>query len=324
MNSILSDAAELAAEQDYQSAYELVSDGLKNYPKSESMQEKVEEYGKAWISATIAESKVLANSGDYEGALDLVENRLATFPESTDLKQRVMVYTAELNKRFCNTYSGTYSAGNTRGFDLEITSCDYEGNINAVFSFYSIDDSNMLFGSYKMEGNILKSFEDGSMEAALTGTEWINKPGSFSMINFNIKISADKTRLDSDDYEINGTIVEPVDYSPLVKTYSGTYKPGWGVTGLDLTILSCDDNGHVKAEFSFYKTSQNSSARTGKFSLIGRIAETYPDGSVRVDLVGDEWINSPGGMVMMIDFSIIINDERNAAYSDDYEIKLAG
>lgn len=324
MKSIISDAEALAANQNYQGAYELVSDGLKNYPKSEDMQEKADEYGEAWISATISEADLIAQSGDYESALDLVQTRLVTFPESDKLEQKVQDYTAELNKRICKTYSGTYSAGNTRGFDLEIISCDYKGHINAIFSFYGIDGSDMLFGSYKMEGDILNSFDDGSVEASLVGTEWIEQPGSFYMIDFNISINADQTLLTADDYEISGKVVDPVDYSPLVKTYSGTYKPGWGVTGLDLTILSCNSNGHIKAEFSFYKTSQNSSAKTGKFSMIGRIAETYSDGSVKIDLVGDEWIDSPGGMVMMIDFSIIINAQRDASYSDDYEINLAG
>lgn len=323
MKSIISEAEALAANQDYEAAFELVNDGLVTYPKSEAMQEKVDEYGEAWISVIISEADSLAADGDYESALDMVNTHLITFPESEKLQKKVQDYTGELNKRICKTYSGTYSAGNTRGFDLEIISCDYKGHINAVFSFYSIDDSDMLFGSYKMEGDILNSFDDGSVEASLVGTEWIEQPGSFYMIDFNISINADQTLLTADDYEVSGKVVDPVDYSPLVKTYSGTYRPNWGVMGLDLTILSCNDNGHIRATFSFYKTSQSSNGKTGKFAMIGRIAETYPDGSVKIDLIGDEWIDNPGGAVM-IDFSIIINAQRDAAYSDDYEIKLAG
>lgn len=322
--SIISKAETLAANQNYQEAYDLVNDGLNNYPNSKAIQEKVVEYGEAWISDTISKANIIAQNGNYEKALELVQARLTTFPESDKLEKKVQEYTVELNKRICKTYSGTYYAGNTRGFDLEIISCDYNGHISAVFSFYDIDDSDMLFGSYKMEGDILNSFDDGSVEASLIGTEWVEQPRNFYMIDFNISINGNQTLLTADNYEISGKAVDPIDYSSLVKTYSGTYKPDWGVTGLDLTILSCNNNGHIKAEFSFYNTPQNSNAKTGKFSMIGRISETHSDGSVKIDLIGDEWINRPSGNVIMLDFSIIINTQRDTVYSDDYEIKLVG
>lgn len=58
--------------------------------------------------------------------------------------------------------------------------------------------------------------------------------------------------------------------------------------------------------------------------MIGRVAQTYTDGSLRADFISNEWIESPGGMVMMLDVSVIINAELNEAYSDVYQIKLAG
>lgn len=324
MESIIYEAEALAASDNYESAYKLVHSSLDTYPNSKVMQQKVEEYAEGWISSTLLDAGLLAKGGDYEGALDMINTRLSTFPDSEELQEKANVYKGELNKQFCKTYSGTYDAGVERGFDLEIISCDYNGHIDAIFSFYSIDESEKLFGSYRMEGDIVSTLNDGSIVASLAGTGWINQPGSYYMIDFEIAIDADKKQLTSEDYEIRGVAVDPIDYSDIVKTFSGTYKPSWGVTGLDIIIRSCDDTGHITAEFSFYPTNQNSSAKKGRYSMIGRVAQTYSDGSLRVDLVSNEWIESPGGMVMMLDVSIIINAERNEAYSDDYQIKLAG
>ena len=232
------------------------------------------------------------------------------------------------NESIVKTYTGTYSEGSLQslhGFDLEILSYDENGHVEAVFSFYNADGTKDLFGSYKMEGEMVLKV-NGSVSIQLTGTEWIEQPLGYHMLSdMEVAINADRTILSSEKYELYGVEKDAnglYDVSDIAKTYSGTYTTNWGVTGMDLTITSCDvNNGYVQAESYFYPGEESSKAKTGRFTMIGRVVYVYPDGSVKLALMGDEWIEEPDGAVML-NFNLTINKDRTEATSDRYQMNL--
>ena len=55
--------------------------------------------------------------------------------------------------------------------------------------------------------------------------------------------------------------------------------------------------------------------------MIGRVVYVYPDGSVKLALMGDEWIEEPDGAVML-NFNLTISGDRTEATSDRYQMNL--
>lgn len=225
------------------------------------------------------------------------------------------------------TYTGTYIAGSgMRGFDLEITSCD-ENQVQAVFSFYATEYGiNSPFGSYEMEGSIVEVIDNNEVIISLLGTNWIVQPGGYYMIDFDITLNIEESTINSNDYELYGLeeslqIMRGYNYQTMLKTYTGTYVAGQGVTCLDLNILSCNEYGQVEAEFYFYPHEHNQDVATGKYKMNGKVRSILPDGSVEIVLQGIEWIENPGGYQMM-DFIINIDTEHKNAVSDSYQINL--
>ena len=329
VRSIIADADSMIQDGNYEFALNRIEQGLETHPGSKALQAKIEEYSGLWITSILSSTDELATNGDYESALNAAKSGLVYFPESDELQQKVEEYTAQLNTKIARTYTGTYSIGNVgsiRGFDLEIINCDLDGNIEAIFSFYSVMDSDDLFGDFRMEGNVIDNLNDGSIVASLKGTEWINQPGSFYMMNFDVTFNEDKTIITSEDFNIFGidkAMDEPFDYPEIVKTFSGTYKPTWGISGLDLCILNCNEKtGDVTAEFNFYQIDDNDRAKNGRFLMIGKIVNIYPDGAIKIALKGDEWIDKPSS-TSMIDFYLTINAARDAATADSYQIELS-
>ncbi len=322
----ISTADELANNGDYIGAIQKIGETSAIIGDDSELTAKAQSFEATYVENVLEQVNIYLSEQNFTAAGTLLETAANEFPDNKVISnKKAEVATLSINVGILKTYSGTYSSGSLREFDLEIVSCDNNGNIEATFSFYSVDSSSNLFGSYKMKGNILTKLNDGSVIASLSGTEWIVRPGNYSMIDFDITINADKTILTSEEYEIYGVDVNATgmyDYADILKTYSGTYMSSWGVTCLDLSILSCnEDTGDVQAEFYFYPHEHNPDIKTGRFIMMGKVVYEYPDGSVKIALKGYKWIEQPSSSTM-IDFYITINSGRIAANSDSYQINL--
>lgn len=226
------------------------------------------------------------------------------------------------------TYIGTYTSDrNVRGFELTVTSCDQEGNLTAVYEFYDLYGENKVYGSYNIEGKITTELSDGSVIASTKGVEWVVSPGySYSMSDRELTFNPERTLVTSEETDFYG-IAENTpgmyEHDDIVKKYTGTYMPNWGVTSAELTITSCDENtGEVQAEFAFAPHEHNTEAQTGSFVMSGKVIYEYPDGSIKLALMGDQWIQKPEENTQMLSFYLTISPERDKAISELYQIYL--
>lgn len=226
------------------------------------------------------------------------------------------------------TYIGTYTSDrNVRGFELTVTSCDQEGNLTAVYEFYDLYGENKVYGSYNIEGKITTELSDGSVIASTKGVEWVVSPGySYSMSDRELTFNPERTLVTSEEADFYG-IAENTpgmyEHDDIVKKYTGTYVPTWGVTSAELTITSCDENtGEVQAEFAFAPHEYNTEAQTGSFVMKGKVIYEYPDGSLKLALMGDQWIQKPEENTKMLSFYLTISPERDKAISELYQIYL--
>lgn len=90
------------------------------------------------------------------------------------------------------------------------------------------------------------------------------------------------------------------DLSGLVKTYTGTYVAGQGITCVDFTITSCDKYGNITAEVFFYPHPGNPTVSSGRYLAKGCITTiNKKDGSFSINIVGDKWINRPADYEML-------------------------
>lgn len=122
--------------------------------------------------------------------------------------------------------------------------------------------------------------------------------------------------------EISSSIEDKTsNFSSIVKNYVGTYSAGQGKTSLEFSILSCDVDGNIEAEFVFYAHPDNPGVPSGKYKMQGTILQEYSDGSLDIDMHGIEWIEQPS-VYMMLDFVARINAEKDRITSNDYEIDL--
>lgn len=297
---------------------------VRNEPSAETKREPVRKKKGSKIAVFILIFVILAVVGTFVAIQALHHEGADAESSQTQSSEEQK----DPNESIVKTYTGTYSEGSLQslhGFDLEILSYDENGHVEAVFSFYNADGTKDLFGSYKMEGEMVLKV-NGSVSIQLTGTEWIEQPLGYHMLSdMEVAINADRTILSSEKYELYGVEKDAnglYDVSDIVKTYSGTYTANWGVTGMDLTITSCDvNNGYVQAESYFYPGEESSKAKTGRFTMIGRVVYVYPDGSVKLALMGDEWIEEPDGAVML-NFNLTISGDRTEATSDRYQMNL--
>ena len=229
------------------------------------------------------------------------------------------------------TYTGTYQVDETTvlGLDVEIISCNESGNVNASVAAYSLEGTGgNTYLSCAMTGQIVGENEDGSVDLLLTFQQWIVEPRygfDDALESLTLEINADRTKLISQDkaiYCVDASGDNMYAYTNIVKTYTGTYVPNWGVTDLDLTILACDPKtGAISAEFYFHPNAHNADVSSGTFSMIGQVLRENEDGSITIGLVGQEWIDDPGG-ASMIDFYLTINKDGTMATSDQYQIYL--
>lgn len=228
------------------------------------------------------------------------------------------------------TYTGTYQRSETKvlGMDVEITSCNESGNINAVVTAYSLEGTDGdTYVSCAMTGQTAGVSEDGSLKILLSFEQWIVEEYGFDddFESLTLEINQDRSKLVSQNGEIycvDASADNMYNYMDIVRTYKGTYVPNWGVTDLDLTILACDSKtGRISAEFYFYPDEHNPDVASGKFSMIGQVLRENPDGSITLALVGQDWIDEPEN-VLMIDFYLTISQDRMLATSDQYQIYL--
>lgn len=94
--SIINEAHELAAKEDYEGALAMVKDGLVTYPKSKDLQEKSEEYTAALNAQikidTLTAAEALAQDGDYLGAIDKIKQAMSTIGSDTELTDKAKTY----------------------------------------------------------------------------------------------------------------------------------------------------------------------------------------------------------------------------------------
>ena len=326
VSRIIADANALANEENYKDAIAVIRAGLETYPNCSPLTSILSEYKDLGKNQAIANAESLAETGDYLHAMELIQNAKSLYGSSKALQDAYEDYRmGHATSGITKTFSGVYNTFVLRSFDLEFLSCDKDGNVSALFSFYSTDPKDTLFGCYEMEGNLTSIQSDGSLIISLTGTEWRVQPSGYHMINFDVTINPEKTVIKSDDYEVYGVDTSATgvyNYENILKTYSGTYMPNWGVTCLDIRITSCNkDTGKIEADCSFYPHEHNPETRSGSFKMDGQIIYVYDDGSVKIAFTGKEWIEKPDNTIML-DFIITIDAACTEAISDSYQINL--
>ncbi|MGN1411629.1 MAG: dockerin type I domain-containing protein [Oscillospiraceae bacterium] len=224
-------------------------------------------------------------------------------------------------------YTGTYYG--TQGItclDLDVSSYDEETNtFLATFNFYAHESNqNVPTGSYEMVGTLNTLNLDGSIDIKFTGTNWIDKPTGYDIIEFIATIDEKRTTLKShDNFDIDLTSETiPIDYSQIVNEYSGTYSAGQGYTNLDFNILSYDEETETfSATFSFYPNESNINVQSGSYEMVGTIKDTHANGSIEIEFIGTNWINQPFGY-SMINFTAMINQPQKLLTSSSNNIRL--
>lgn len=108
-----------------------------------------------------------------------------------------------------------------------------------------------------------------------------------------------------------------------VRTYSGTYTfaTGQGLTGLDFTIFSLQEDGQAEALFSFHAHPSNSGVPSGSYRMAGTVQNVSDSGCMTIGFKGKEWIVQPSGF-HMLNFTAAIDLRSGTLTSKDYEINL--
>lgn len=107
-------------------------------------------------------------------------------------------------------YTGTYEAEQgTMCMDLTIISCDKFGNIDAEIGFYAHEsDPSVPSGRYRAKGCIIVIDEkDGTVRIDLKGSEWVNQPKDFEMLDLQISINQLSNEV-TGSYQLNLKSVE--------------------------------------------------------------------------------------------------------------------
>ncbi len=119
--TIMTEAEELANEEDFEGALAKIQTGLVTYPKSIELKNKADEYTESLKvqtkEKTLEEAKSFADSGDYVSAIGLIKNA-----------QEVQGDNTEYQSAF-KTYSNAYKGKVIEAADVLATSGDYTGAI---------------------------------------------------------------------------------------------------------------------------------------------------------------------------------------------------
>lgn len=253
---------------------------------------------------------------DFTAKIDIAQNTLTS--DEYELK---LIGSPYRYQHIISTYSGSYVASQgLTALDFSILSCDQNGKIDALFSFDKHPkNSKPEKGSYKMVGEIT-DFSDGIITAEFMGTDWVEKPETYHILDFTAKIDIVNDTLTSNDHEIDLVRSSDFYYQNLLKTYTGSYVAGQGKTALDFTILSCDKQGRFDTLFSYDKHPDNSKPERGSYRMVGQIRD-FTDNVITVDFVGTEWVNRSSDYVIL-DFTAKIDVVQNTFSSDDYELNI--
>ena len=95
INSIISEAESLAGSNDYKGALDMLQNGLKEYPESNELKTKAEEYSdiiEKQINSVLNESEELAKNDNYEDAIIKIQTVIDIYPESDRLTSKMKEY----------------------------------------------------------------------------------------------------------------------------------------------------------------------------------------------------------------------------------------
>lgn len=155
--SIISEAEDLAEDEDYEGALTKIKAGLLTYPKSEDLQEKDEEYTDALAEQVkkkiLKDAARLAESGDYVSAIALIKNAQDTYGRDSDYK------------RAYNGYCASYKDEVMTAADQLAGSGDYAGAVQKV------GEAIVVIG------------EDSELSAKVQGYENVYVSGAISQVN---------------------------------------------------------------------------------------------------------------------------------------------
>ncbi len=141
------------------------------------------------------------------------------------------------------------------------------------------------------------------------GLAWVKKDGLWGVITLDGETAPEAESAPSGAYP------------QIVKTYTGTYYGSQGETGLDFTIESCDEEGHLTGYFSFYAVPSNPDVPSGEYWMEGTVKQILTDGSIEIEVSGTEWVVQPSGY-QFCNFSAVIDAQARTLISDSYSLSL--
>lgn len=111
-----------------------------------------------------------------------------------------MIDAYKLSKKYTGTYVATQGL---TALDFSIFYCDKMGNVEAEFSFYAHKDNpGVPSGNYKMNGKVIAVYDNGTIQIAFEGTEWLQKPSTYLILDFTANIDSNCINITSDDYQM--------------------------------------------------------------------------------------------------------------------------
>ncbi len=126
-------------------------------------------------------------------------------------------------------YTGTYQKSETKvlGMDIEITSCNENGNIKAVITAYGLEGTDTdTYVNCAMTGQTAGVSEDGSLKLLLSFERWIVEAYGFDddFESMTLEINQDRTKLFSQNrqiYCVDDSADNMYSYADIVRTYQG-------------------------------------------------------------------------------------------------------
>ncbi len=326
----LEQAESLAKGGDYAAAIAIL-DEADDSLDSDELKDARRAYCDEYKEQVLKEADRSISRNDYANAQKMLSAAIAIIGEDEELEEKLESLNSESAEEVLYSYSGMYYPDgrpqNVRSFDLFIKSIN-GSSVTAQFTYYNPDGTRDVTGIYNMEGDNYTENADGTASVTLNGTTWVRVPedGSRDMLSgLQFTFSDDMNVVTADEGRLFGkdnTVTGQYDHPEVIRSYTGTYRSNWGETGMDLVISSCDkDTGMVEAECTFYPVYENSRAKTGSYTMAGRVFSENADGSVTLVLMGDEWLNKPAD-TSMIDFYLTVGADGMTATSDQYDINL--
>ncbi len=116
IQDIIDSAQKRADKGNYEEALLKIEEGLKNYPASNSLKEKADEYRKNITQQKLAEAEKYANAGNYLSAMTVIESAQKTFGNNHDYEEAYETYQkahlAQVKKKTLDEAAAYAAAGN--------------------------------------------------------------------------------------------------------------------------------------------------------------------------------------------------------------------